>query len=436
MSRPVVAIVGRPNVGKSSLFNRIVGSRIAIVDPTPGVTRDRNYGIAEWQGREFHLVDTGGMVPQSEDLMQRLITDQALFAIGEADVILFVVDAQTGVDPHDRDLARQLQQTQKPVLVAANKADNELLEAEIYDFLKLGLGDPSATSATAGSGIGDLLDRVVELFPSLDSGDTAADGIRVALIGRPNVGKSSFINRLLGEERLIVSNIAGTTRDAIDSRIEYGGNSYVLIDTAGIRRRYKVVENIEFYTNLRTTRALETAEVAVVLIDAVDGVTTQDQRILTQVLESRRAAVLAINKWDLIAKDTHTADRFTKEVERLVAMNAYVPLLYISALTGQRVTKVLDTVRTVHAEYHRRISTAELNDFLNQALARRKPPARQGKFIQIKYLTQSEVAPPTFIFFANHVRLIDKSYVQYLTNRLRETFGFTGVPIRLKFKAK
>jgi len=436
MSVPVVAIVGRPNVGKSSLFNRFLKKKLAVVDPEAGVTRDRNYALCDWNGRQFRLVDTGGMVPGTRDALEKAILDQSDFAIHEADLVLLVVDVQVGPDQLDERLAGILHKSGKNSILVANKADDETLEREVYALSRLGLGDAQPVSATAGLGIGELLDEIVERLPEPESIEPVSDGIRVALVGRPNVGKSSFINRLLGEERLIVAPTAGTTRDAVDTPFELDGQAYVLVDTAGLRRRYKVQENIEFYTNLRAERAIEDCHVAVVLVDAVDGFTSQDQRILAQVLEKRRPAVLAVNKWDLIEKDTHTADRFTVAIKEALARFSFVPLMYVSALTGQRIARVLEQVRKVHAEHNKKIPTSQLNELLRRAFARRKPPAKQGKYIQFNYVTQTEVAPPTFIFFTNHPQLVDKSYLNYLANQLRAEFGFEGTPIRLKCQRK
>ncbi|MDF1543612.1 MAG: ribosome biogenesis GTPase Der [bacterium] len=437
MSLPTVAIVGRPNVGKSSLFNRLLQRKMAVVHETSGVTRDRNYAVCEWAGREFQLVDTGGIVPDSSDLMEQLISDQSEFAIHESDLVLLVVDNLVGIDPTDRQIARQLSRSGQKTLLIANKVDNELLENDIYEFMKLGLGEPLPVSATVGLGIGEMLDKLVA---SLDNAETTeeADGsvIKVALVGRPNVGKSSFINMLLGEDRLIVSSIAGTTRDSVDTPFEFEGQKYNLIDTAGLRRKYKVRENVEFYTNLRTTRAIDGCDVAIIMIDAQSGVSTQDQRVLEQVLSSRRSAVLAINKWDLVEKDSLTADKYTKEVQQTLAKYSFLPIIYISALTGQRTIKVLSMVKEVYAESRKRIPTPLLNDFLEQVVGRKHPPAKGGKFIKFHYVTQSEIGPPTFVFFSNHPKLIEKSYIAYLTNRIRETFGFAGVPFRVKFRKK
>lgn len=436
MSLPVVAIIGRPNVGKSSLFNRFLRRKLAVVDPTSGVTRDRNYAVCDWNGREFHLIDTGGMVPDTRDMMERLIFDQSEFAIHEADVVMMVVDVQVGLDQDEETLARRLHRAGKPVLLVANKADNDTLANESYAFGGLGLGDAHPVSATAGHGIGDLLDKLVALLPAVAEPHVEENVIRVALVGRPNVGKSSFINSLLGERRLIVSDIAGTTRDAIDTPFEFEGQKYVLIDTAGLRRKYKVHENIEFYTNLRVARAIDNCDIAVVLIDAQDGITSQDQRVLTQVMEARRGGIIAINKWDLIEKDSKTADEFTKESKRKLAKFAFLPIIYISALTGQRVTKVLSLVNRVYEEHNKTIPTSKLNETLQKAFERRKPPAKLGKLIQFKYVTQTETSPPTFMFFVNRPQLVDKSYLSYLSNQLRAEYGFEGSPIRLKCRRK
>ncbi|MEW5797269.1 MAG: ribosome biogenesis GTPase Der [Candidatus Zixiibacteriota bacterium] len=436
MSLPIVAIVGRPNVGKSSLFNRFLKKKLAVVDPIPGVTRDRNYAVCDWGGRVFHLVDTGGMVPNTRDALERVILDQSEFAIHEADLILLVVDVQVGVDQTDERLARIMHQSDRPCVLVANKADDEQLANEVFALSRLGLGDAWPVSATVGLGIGELLDEVVSKLPISKTDEVPSDAIRVALVGRPNVGKSSFINKLLGEERLIVSPEAGTTRDAVDTPFEIDGQAYVLIDTAGLRRKYKVHENIEFYTNLRAERAIEDCHVAVVLVDAAQGFTSQDQRVLAYVLESRRPAVLAVNKWDLIEKDAHTADQFTAAIKKGLARFSFVPIIYVSALTGQRLAKVLELVKRVHAEHNKRVPTAQLNDLLRRAFGRRKPPAKQGKHIQLNYVTQTEVAPPTFVLFSNQPMLIDKSYLNYLANQLRAEFGFEGTPIRLKCRRK
>lgn len=432
MSLPLVAIVGRPNVGKSSLFNRILRKRLAVVDAEAGVTRDRHYATADWTGREFRLVDTGGMVPDSRDSMERSILEQSDFAIAEADLILLIVDVQTGSDLIDQRLAQNLMKSGKSCLLAVNKVDTSNLENDVYEFMNLGMGEPFAVSAASGFGVAELLDMIVEKLPEPVPMDGDEDRIRVAVVGRPNVGKSSFINQLLGEDRLIVSDIAGTTRDAIDTPFEYDGRKYVMVDTAGLRRKYKVHENVEFYTSLRSMRAIDDCDVALVLIDAADGITSQDQRVLAMVMETRRPAVIVANKWDLVEKDSHTADAFAAKAKDQLAPFTFLPIIFCSALTGQRVPKVLSLVQNVAAENRKRVPTTRLNDFLKKVYDLRKPPARKGKYIKFKYLTQSEVEPPTFIFFANYPDLIDKSYLKYLSNQLRAEFGFEGVPIRLK----
>jgi GTP-binding protein len=436
MKIPTVAIIGRPNVGKSSLFNRFLRRPVAVVDEQPGITRDRNYAVCEWAGTTFRLVDTGGIVPQSEDVMEKLIFDQTEFAVNESDLVLFVVDSQVGPDPDDRKIARRLHQSGKKCVLVANKVDQERMEGELYEFLALGLGEPVPVSARMGRGVGELLDVVVANLPEVEKPEEEEGIIKVALVGRPNVGKSSFINRLIGEPRLLVTPIAGTTRDAVDTLFEFEGQKYLLIDTAGLRRRYKVRENVEFYTTLRTVRAIESCDVAVVLIDAQDGLTTQDQRILEEVVHNRRGVVLAVNKWDLVEKDAKTADRYTKEINAILAKYAYLPVVYISSLTGQRVGRVMTEVKKVYREAHRRIPTARLNEFLQKVIKKRHPPARQGKYIKFNYVAQTEVAPPTFVFFTNHPQLVDKSYIAYLGNQIRREFGFSGVPFRMKFRRK
>ena len=436
MKIPTVAIIGRPNVGKSSLFNRFLRRKIAVVAEQPGVTRDRNYAVCDWNGRSFYLIDTGGIVADSDNLMEKLIYDQTEFAVNEADLVLFLVDTQVGPDPAEKRIARRLSRSGKNSLLIANKADTDQWELETHEFFKLGLGEPIPVSATGGRGVGDLLDKLVAHLPPPDETSSRSDAIRVALVGRPNVGKSSFINKLIGQDRLIVTPMAGTTRDAVDTPFELNGQQFELIDTAGLRKTYKVHENIEFYTNLRTKRAIAECDVAIVLVDATASVTAQDKRILEQVITNRRAAILAVNKWDLIEKDSRTADEFTRQIKDLLARFAYVPVIYISALTGQRVAKTMSMVSDVYAETNKRIATSPLNEFLQRTVGRQHPPARQGKYIKFNYVTQSEVAPPTFLFFVNHPKLIEKSYIGYLSNQIRREYGFEGVPIRLKFRRK
>ncbi|MEA2030247.1 MAG: ribosome biogenesis GTPase Der [candidate division Zixibacteria bacterium] len=437
MNLPTVAIVGRPNVGKSSIFNRFLRRSLAVVHKQPGVTRDRNYAVCDWNGINFRLIDTGGIVLDADEEMDRSIYDQTEFAMNEADLTLFMVDTQTGIDTADRTIAMRMNKSNKRCILVANKADSDWDEAEIYEFMALGLGNAIPVSATVGRGIGDLLDVVVAKLPVEEKIiRVEEEDIRVAVVGRPNVGKSSFINKLTGQERLIVTPVAGTTRDAVDTYFEYDDQGYILVDTAGLRRRYKVHENIEFYTTLRTSRAIDNCDVAIILIDAVDKVTSQDKRILEEVIHSRRPAVLVVNKWDLIEKDTHTVDSFTITINDILARHAYLPVIYISALSGKRVVKVLSQVKIVHKENHRRIPTAELNVFLQRTVARMHPPARQGKYIKFNYITQSEIAPPTFIIFTNQPKLIDKTYISYIANQLRAEYGFQGVSFRLKFHRK
>ncbi|MBI5265757.1 MAG: ribosome biogenesis GTPase Der, partial [candidate division Zixibacteria bacterium] len=390
MSLPTVALIGRPNVGKSTLMNRFIRKRYAVVHDKPGSTRDRNYAVTDWNGVSFRLVDTGGAVPNSDDEMERMIYDQTQFAVHEADLILFLVDARVGAQTDDIYLAKALRNSGKPIILVANKVDTPEPSSDIYDFLRLGLGEPLAISAAAGLGIGELLDALVAGLPKREEVDME-DAIRVAVVGRPNVGKSSFINKLLGEDRLIVSDIAGTTRDAVDSVVEVDGQRFVVVDTAGLRRKYKIHENVEFYTSIRTERAIENCDVAIVLADS-QGVTTQDQRILQQVLDSRRAAILAVNKWDLIEKDNKTSDDFKRALQTRLANLSFVPIVFISALSGQRVQKALTLSAEVYRQHHRQIETNELNEFLKVAFGRRKPPAVQGKYIQFKYVTQTETA--------------------------------------------
>jgi len=437
MSLPIVAIIGRPNVGKSSLFNRFLKRKIAVVDKSPGVTRDRNYAVCDWSGIHFRLVDTGGLDLGETDEFKKHIHDQATFAINEADLILFVVDARTGPTDIDVTIARSLKKSISKTILVANKCDDEKLTSELYEFLGLGIGESQPVSATLGLHVGDLLDKLVEKLPEDKSIEDDKEAItRIALVGRPNVGKSSFINKLIGEQRLIVTPIAGTTRDAVDTPFALDGKNYVLVDTAGLRRKYKVHEDIEFYTSVRTTRAIESCQVAIVLVDATGGVTSQDLRILDQVLTNRRSVVIAVNKWDLIEKDSKTADEFTVEIKDVLANHAYAPLVYVSALTGQRLEKVIKIATEVYQNSCQRVATSELNEFLDEIVRRKHPPARSGKYIKLLYATQSESQPPTFVFFSNHPKLIDKSYISYISNQLRKKFSFEGIPIRLKFRKK
>ena len=436
MSIPLVALIGRPNVGKSSLFNRFLRKRLAIVDPTPGVTRDRNYSLCDWNGREFYLIDTGGMIPNTKGAINRMVLEQSEIAIDQADLIVFIVDTKIGIDEVDERIARRLQKCGKEVLLVANKADNDLEETETFQFMRLGLGEPLALSATVGRNIGEVLDLIVEKLPEAPTTEEDTETIRIAVIGKPNVGKSLFINRLIGQERAIVSPIPGTTRDAVDTPFELDGNKYMLIDTAGLRRKAKVKEDIEYFTTLRTLRAVENCHVAVVLIDATQGLTVQDLKVIEDAIEARRAIVMAVNKWDLVEKDERTADRFTVQIKEFAKTISYLPIIYISALTGQRVIKTISLVDHVYENWQRTIPTPELNDFLIEITQKQPPAAVQGKHIKLFYMTQAGVKPPTFMFFCNYPNLLQKSYLRYIENQIRARYDFEGIPIRLKYKKR
>jgi len=436
MNLPLVAIIGRPNVGKSSLFNRFIRRRLAIVDDVPGITRDRNYALCEWIGRQFYLVDTGGMMPDTRHQMETLVLEQAEEAIRQADVVVLVVDAQTGIDNADQRIAELLLRAGSKTIVLANKADNELLENERFEYLRLGLGEPLAVSATVGRGVGEVLDRIVEMLPKAEADTDDIDAVRIAVIGKPNVGKSSYINRLIGEERVIVSPIPGTTRDAVDTPFEYNGRSYILIDTAGLRRKAKVKEDVEFYTTLRTLRAIENCHIVLVLVDASQGLTVQDLKVVEDAVAARRGIVMAVNKWDLVEKDDKTADIFTSQIKEYARSLHYIPLIYISALTGKRVIKTLSLIDEAYTNWCRRIPTAELNSFLEEITAKQPPAAAKGKYIKLYYVTQADTKPPTFLFFCNYPELLQKSYLRYIENRLRERYGFEGVSLRIKIRKR
>lgn len=436
MPLPIVSIVGRPNVGKSSLFNRMIKKRLAVVDSESGVTRDRNFSICDWAGREFYLVDTGGMVPGSKDAMERLILDQAQIATEQADVVLFVVDCQTGVTEIDGRIAKELRRTKKPVILAVNKSDNERYDLEANTFYNMGIESLFPVSAANGRGMGELLDEIIALLPDAKTETSAPEEIRIAVVGRPNVGKSSFVNCLLGEQRQIVSETPGTTRDSIDTPILVDGRRYVLIDTAGLRRRSRVKESIEYYTTLRTVRAIQRCDVAVILLDAGEGLNFQELKIIEEVGEAGRGMVLAINKWDIFEKDEHSAEIYARQIAEAVPTYSYIPTIFISALTGKRVQKTLALVDKVYAEFTKRVPTSTLNDFLEEAVAKQPPPATQGKWIKLLYMTQPDTAPPTFVIFCNYPRLIKEPYIRYLTNRMREQFGFAGTPLVIKLKAR
>ncbi len=436
MALPIVSIVGRPNVGKSSLFNRMIRKKLAVVDSAAGVTRDRNFSQCDWSGRDFYLVDTGGMVPGSDDAMERLVLEQARIAMNDADLIVFAVDCQTGVTDVDSRIARELLRTKKPVILAVNKTDNERFELEANSFYNLGMDPLMPVSAANGRGMGELLDEIVDRLPEVTVESSPAGEIRVAVVGRPNVGKSSFVNLLLGEQRHIVSEMPGTTRDSIDSPIEIDGRRYVLVDTAGLRRRSRVKESIEYYTTLRTLRAVQRCDIAVILLDANEGLNFQELKIIEEVGENRKGMVLAINKWDIFEKDEHSAEIYARQIKEAMPTYRYIPTIFISALKGKRVRKTLELVDRVYYEFNKRIATPALNQFLESAVNRQPPPAAKGKWIKLYYMTQPDVAPPTFVVFCNYPRLIEEPYLRYLTNRMREQFGFEGVPIRIKLKSR
>ena len=430
MAKPIVAIVGRPNVGKSTLFNRIAGERISIVEDTPGVTRDRIYADAEWLDHHFTLIDTGGLEPDSDDMRLKHMYSQAEIAISSADVILFVVDVRTGMTDMDMQVANILRKADKPVVLAVNKVDDlAKYGMQVYEFYSLGLGDPFGVSGGQMIGLGDLLDEVVKHFPA-DKDDSAEDdAIKVAIIGKPNVGKSSLVNRILGENRVIVSDVAGTTRDAIDSEYELNGQKYVFIDTAGMRRKAKIKESIEKYSIIRAVAAVERADVCILMINAVEGITEQDTKVAGIAHEAGKAVIIAVNKWDLIEKDNHTMNKFLKDIDTEFKYLSYAPRIFISAATGQRVTKLFELITMVSENNSRRIATGMLNDVLIEAMAMNQPPAEKGKQLRIYYMTQVSVKPPTFVLFVNDTELLHFSYKRYLENQLRDAFGFVGTPI-------
>jgi GTP-binding protein len=434
MSLPVVALVGRPNVGKSALFNRLVGQHSAIVSDEAGTTRDRHFGRVEWDGRAFWLVDTGGLADDQRVPMNVEIRKQVRQAIDEADLLLFIVDAKVGAHPSDARIVDLLRESGKPFLLIANKVDDPS-STDFYDFYRLGAGEPVPVSATNGKQSGDLLDVVNEHLPATD--EQLPEALRVAVIGRPNVGKSSFVNKLLGEDRLVVSDVAGTTRDAIDTPFKYHGRDLIFVDTAGLRRQSKVDDGVEFYSALRTRRAIDSADICVLLVDATLGVENQDLKIATLAWDSGRALILVVNKWDLKEKDDKTAAKFQKELVEKVPYFAWVPFLFTSALTGQRVTRVLDTLLEVHAERHKRISTSQVNDTLEALVQRTQPPQAAGHHeIRLNYATQVETAPPAIAVFSNHPDAVPEHYVRYLHNGFRAEYGFVGNPLRILMRQK
>lgn len=436
MGRPIVCIVGRPNVGKSTLFNRIVRQRIAITEDTPGVTRDRIYADAEWQGNHFTLIDTGGLEPDSEDTIMSNIRKQAAIAMDTADVILFVVDGLEGLTNTDRDVANILRKSGKDVILVCNKIDTSRVPDTIYDFYELGMGEPVLISAEQALGIGDLLDDIIALFPEHKSTDGEDELIKVTFIGKPNVGKSSLINHILGEERVIVTNIPGTTRDAIDSYFSYGDNDYVLVDTAGLRKKKRIYEDVERYSVVRTLAAVDRSDICVLVIDATEGVTEQDTKIAGYAHDNGKAIIIAINKWDLIEKDNKTVRNFERDIREKLSFISYAPIIFISAKTGQRVNKLLELINLVNNNYNLRISTGVLNDIINEAVLMNQPPSDKGKRLRIYYGTQVAVRPPKFVIFINDKDLMHFSYERYLENQIRQHFGFDGSPIRLEFNQR
>lgn len=437
MSKPVVAIVGRPNVGKSTFFNYIVGKRISIVEDTPGVTRDRIYADANWRGMDFTIIDTGGIEPESEDLIVSQMRNQADIAISMADVIVFVTDIKRGITNADSEIALMLRKSKKPIVLVCNKADNfGKTSDDIYEFYNLGLGDPHPVSSINALGIGDVLDAIYEELPKNDNEEDDSTVIKVALIGKPNVGKSSLVNKILGENRVIVSNIAGTTRDAIDSEFENSYGKYVFIDTAGIRRKSKVTENLERYSVMRTSLAIERSDVCIFMIDANEGVTEQDAKIAGEAHEAGKGIIIAVNKWDEYEKDNNTVEKYKKEIYNKLSYLSYAPIIFISAKTGQRVEKLYELINTVASQNAMRVSTSVLNQVLNEAIAIVQPPTDKGKRLKIFYMTQASTKPPTFVVFVNDKQLFHFSYERYLVNQLRKEFVLTGTPIRIIVREK
>lgn len=432
MAKPIVAIVGRPNVGKSQLFNRLAGKRLSIVEDTPGITRDRLYADCEWRGRTFQVVDTGGIEPSTDNEILKFMRMQAEAAINAADVIILMTDLHSGITATDESVAAMLRRSNKPIILAVNKCDRPGTEPpEFYEFYNLGLGEPFAISALHGYGTGDLLDACYDHFPEEDEDQTSKRPIKVAVIGKPNVGKSSLINQILGEERVIVSDIAGTTRDSVDTEFENEMGRYLLIDTAGIRKRSKVDERVEKFSVMRSLLAIERADVCVIMIDATEGVTEQDTKIAGEAHDAGKACILVVNKWDLIEKDGKTMDQYTNRVREGLAYMPYAPVLFLSAKTGQRVPKLFDTINAVYEQNGRRIPTGQLNSLLAEATARVQPPTDKGRRLKIYYMTQSGVRPPTFVCFCNDARLFHFSYQRYLENQIREVYGLDGTPIRM-----
>lgn len=436
MAKPIVAVVGRPNVGKSTLFNKLAGKRISIVEDTPGVTRDRVYAEAEWLRYNFTIIDTGGIEPESEDIIVAQMRRQAQIAIETADVIVFIVDGKEGLTGADGEVAQMLRKSKKPVVLVVNKIDSLKDEDNAYEFYNLGIGDPITISASQGLGLGDMLDRVVSHFVDYDSRNEEDEYIRIAMVGKPNVGKSSLINKLLGEERVIVSDIPGTTRDAVDSYLETEEGKFILVDTAGLRRKSKVHEGIERYSAIRTLAAIERADVCILMIDAQEESSEQDEKIIGYAHELNKAIMVIVNKWDLIEKDDKTMDRYRKNLESKFTFLKYAPYLFISAKTGQRVNKVLEIAKECYANYTKRIATGILNDVLNKAILMKEPPIVGLKRLKLYYATQVDIKPPTFLFFINDSSALHFSYERYLENQLRENFDFSGTGIKINYREK
>lgn len=437
MSKPLVAIVGRPNVGKSMLFNRLAGQRLSIVEDTPGVTRDRLYATTDWNGITFDLVDTGGIEPSTDSEILSFMREQAEIAINAADVIILVTDIRTGVTAADKEVANMLKRSRKPVILSVNKADSTgATDPAVYEFYELGLGDPIPTSAVHGHGTGDILDECVKHFPPQEESGEEEDSIKVAVIGKPNVGKSSLINCILGEKRVIVSDVAGTTRDAVDSPVENKYGKYVFIDTAGIRRKSKVEEKIEKFSVMRAKLAIERADVCLIMIDGRDGVTDQDTKIAGLAHEAGKASVIIVNKWDLVEKETGTMEKMRKDIMRDLSFMSYAPILFISALNGQRIDRIFELVNFANDQTNMRITTGMLNDVLADAQARVQPPTDKGRRLKIYYMTQTGVKPPCFVIFCNKRELFHFSYQRYIENQIRSVFGLEGTPIKLIIRQK
>ncbi|MBW3534550.1 MAG: ribosome biogenesis GTPase Der [Gemmatimonadetes bacterium] len=432
---PVVAVVGRPNVGKSTFFNRIIGRRLAIVDDQPGVTRDRNFARADWSGRHFFIVDTGGIIEGSDEPLDRAVRAQAMAAVAEAHVILLVVDSKDGVHPLDEKLAEVLRKTDRPVLMVANKVDNLPRDTSYLDFWSMGMGEPHPVSAISGKGTGDLLDAVVDALPPADQEPQPPEEVRVAVIGKPNVGKSSFVNRLFGEERVVVSEVAGTTRDPVDTPMAYHGRTLVFVDTAGLRRHARIQEPIEYYSSLRTARVVQDADVALVLVDATEPLHGQDVKVAEMAWEAGCGVILVVNKWDLVEKDDKTAPAFERHIREKVPFLKWVPVLFASALSGQRVRRTLDLVLEVQEQRARRIPTPEVNDVLQALVQRQPPPHARGRQVKLRYATQVTTEPPMFVAFSNMPGDVPEHYIRYIHNGFRERWGFMGTPVRIRIRA-